>query len=289
MQPLALPKEGRNPIGFRDPRGEGDEVAHFMRLSGMYALLTKAEEQELALTLRQYGRSHPKGKAAHDRLTLANLRLVIAIAKKHQNRGLPFIELLMWGTVGLLKAVPKFDPDTDYKFSTYSYWWIRQEIGRALMNSASLIRKPCHIHEKRLRIQSAIAEKSRVAGQTLRLEDVVDEVELEAAQIRQIFALFRPVDSLDRSIRRHDDKDADETLMMFVDSADEYSAERSEQRLMIDQLLGKLPEMEAKVVRLRWLEGYTHQEIADSLGFANWHKAKRLCDKGMMLLRRLAI
>mgnify|MGYP002716400875 CR=1 FL=1 len=119
-----------------------DPVRMYLKEIGVVPLLTNEEEKELALAVEA------GDIEAKQRLAEANLRLVVSIAKRYLNRGLPFLDLIQEGAMGLNRATEKFDPDKGYKFSTYAYWWIRQAITRAIANDARTIRLPIHIVEK---------------------------------------------------------------------------------------------------------------------------------------------
>ena len=135
-----------------------DSIRDYLRAIGKTPLLTPAEELELAravqlmLPLLEIDTPTPeqltvinKGKQAKNRMIQANLRLVVTIAKKYQNRGLDLMDLVQEGSLGLERAVEKFDPTKGYKFSTYAYWWIRQSVTRALQIDSRTIRLPVHV------------------------------------------------------------------------------------------------------------------------------------------------
>ena len=149
---MAIPLKSMNSLA-------ADSVAHYLKSISKIPLLTPSEEIELAhhvqamkkllnvkevdLTLNQR-RCIRMGRRARDRMMAANLRLVVSIAKNYQNSGLDLLDLIQEGSIGLSRAVDKFDPLLGYKFSTYSYWWIRQSITRALDNQSRMIRLPSH-------------------------------------------------------------------------------------------------------------------------------------------------
>jgi RNA polymerase sigma factor, sigma-70 family len=152
-----------------------DAVGRFLKIIGRYSLLTAEEELHLAhqvqrmMALLEQRRQHEsledwsrrlgipleelqqilrQGEAAKKRMVECNLRLVVSIAKRYRNRGLPFLDLIQEGTIGLTRAVEKFDPTRGYKFSTYATWWIRQSVNRGIQNKGRLIRLPAHMYEK---------------------------------------------------------------------------------------------------------------------------------------------
>ena len=132
----------------------GDSLALYLREIGKVPLLTAADEMRLAKRVE-------KGDAAaRDHMIAANLRLVVSIAKNYRNRGLPFLDLIQEGTLGLVRAVEKFDWRRGFKFSTYATWWIRQAIQRGLANDGRTIRIPVHVVEKISKL--ARAERSLV-------------------------------------------------------------------------------------------------------------------------------
>ena len=174
-----------------------DALQLFLREAGRHPLLTAAQEVELA---KQIERGDPHAK---QRMIQSNLRLVVSIAKNYRNQGLPFLDLIQEGTLGLIRAVEKFDWRRGYKFSTYATWWIRQAVARALADKARTIRMPVHIVERLQKMNRAERQLWAALGREPTLEEIADEANLPLAA-GQGGAGRRPrVDLARRAGRRH--------------------------------------------------------------------------------------
>src|SRR5438270_8302338 len=145
---MVLQNKGISPIE-EAPREVPDALQLFLKDIGKIDLLTAAQEVELAKRIERGEHS------AKQEMVEANLRLVVSIAKKYRNQGVPFLDLIQEGTIGLVRAAEKFDYRKGFKFSTYATWWIRQAISRALADKARTIRIPIHIVERLNKIERA--------------------------------------------------------------------------------------------------------------------------------------
>jgi RNA polymerase primary sigma factor len=171
-----------------------DALQLFLREAGRHQLLTAAQEVELAKLIE---RGDP---AAKQRMIQSNLRLVVSIAKNYRNQGLPFLDLIQEGTLGLIRAVEKFDWRRGYKFSTYATWWIRQAVARALADKARTIRMPVHIVERLQKMNRAERNLWTQLGREPTLDEIAEEASLPIQQAREVKAAARAATSLDQPV-----------------------------------------------------------------------------------------
>lgn len=187
-----------------------DSIRDYLRAIGKTPLLNPAEELELAravqlmLPLLSLDTPTPaqlavigQGKQAKNRMIQANLRLVVTIAKKYQNRGLDLMDLVQEGSLGLERAVEKFDPTKGYKFSTYAYWWIRQSVTRALQIDSRTIRLPVHVQEKLSKIKTTTRELIGQLGRKPTADELSTAMKMTVAELRSLLSQQRQCASLD--------------------------------------------------------------------------------------------
>jgi RNA polymerase primary sigma factor len=176
-----------------------DALQLFLREAGRHPLLTAAQEVELAKRIE-------RGDAeAKQQMIQANLRLVVSIAKNYRNQGLPFLDLIQEGTLGLIRAVEKFDWRRGFKFSTYATWWIRQAVARALADKARTIRMPVHIVERLQKMNRAERTLWTQLGREPTLEEIAEEASLPLQQAKEVRAAARASASLDQPVGEQDD------------------------------------------------------------------------------------
>jgi RNA polymerase primary sigma factor len=223
-----------------------DSLRLYLREIGRVPLLTADQEVYLAKRIER------GDMAAKTQMIEANLRLVVSIAKGHLGRGLSFLDLIQEGSLGLIRAVEKFDYRRGYKFSTYATWWIRQAVTRAIADKARTIRIPVHMVE---RLNKVVQAERRLVQQLAREpdpEEIAAELELSADEVREILRMARVPVSLERPVG----EDGEASLGDFVE--DESAASPLEQaalalrRRALRQVLDSLPERERHVIELRY-------------------------------------
>src|SRR6201985_2425579 len=176
-----------------------DSLQLFLKDIGKVRLLTAQEEVDLAKRIERGDLD------AKQKMVESNLRLVVSIAKNYRNQGLPFLDLIQEGTLGLIRAVEKFDWRRGYKFSTYATWWIRQPVARALADKARTIRMPVHIVERMQKMNRAERTLWATLGREPTLEEIADEGHLPIEQAREVKAAARASASLDPPLGDQED------------------------------------------------------------------------------------
>ena len=226
-----------------------DPVKVYLKEIGRVPLLTPEEETELALKIQAGG---PEGEKAKQRLSEANLRLVVSIAKRYVGRGMQFLDLIQEGNLGLIKAVEKFDHTKGFKFSTYATWWIRQAITRAIADQARTIRIPVHMVETINKVKKVSSQLLHEYGHDPSAEEIAERLDMPVDKVREIMRVAQEPVSLETPIGEEEDSH----LGDFIPDDDApVPAEAASQTLLKEQLadvLKTLTPREEKVLRLRF-------------------------------------
>jgi RNA polymerase primary sigma factor len=258
------PDEAEVELDLRPAGTLTDSLQLFLNEIGRHSLLTASEEVALAKRIE-------KGDlAAKERMTNANLRLVVSIAKRYQGHGLPLLDLIQDGTIGLNRAVEKFDWRKGWKFSTYATWWIRQACQRAVANQSDTIRIPVHVQERRLKLRRARQQLEISLGRAPTIEELSEATELKPHHVEEALDAVEASVSLNQTIGDGDgelgDLFADRTVEDPVELAD-LSLEQKRVR----DALALLPDRERLVLELRFgfvqgEEGASLEQIGKKLG-----------------------
>ena len=220
-----------------------------------WATLSELSIAELKQALHQ-------GRRARDRMIQANLRLVVAVAKKYQQRGMELLDLVQEGTLGLERAVEKYDPTRGFRFSTYAYWWIRQGITRAIATQSRTIRLPVHVTEKLNRIKKAQRQIASEHGRLASVADLAKELGLSEEVIRLTLMRVPRSVSLDTRVGRDQDTELGD-LLEDGHATPEQALTKTQLHDDLEALLEELSGREAEVIRLRFgLEDDTPQTLS---------------------------
>ena len=223
-----------------------DPVKVYLKEIGRVPLLTPEEETALAMRIIE------GDAAAKKRLSEANLRLVVSIAKRYVGRGMQFLDLIQEGNLGLIKAVEKFDYTKGFKFSTYATWWIRQAITRAIADQARTIRIPVHMVETINKVKKVSSQLLHKNGHEPTAEEIADELGMQVDKVREIMRVAQEPVSLETPIGEEEDSHLGDFIPDDDAPAPADAASHTLLKEQLEEVLQSLTEREAKVLRLRF-------------------------------------
>ena len=226
-----------------------DPVKVYLKEIGRVPLLSPEEEINLALKIQAGG---PEGEKAKQRLSEANLRLVVSIAKRYVGRGMQFLDLIQEGNLGLIKAVEKFDHTKGFKFSTYATWWIRQAITRAIADQARTIRIPVHMVETINRLVRTSRQLLQELGREPTMEEIGKRVDMPAERVAEIMKMSQEPVSLETPVGEEEDSHLGDFIQDDHVTVPQDAAAYTLLHEQLMEVLGTLTEREQKVLRLRF-------------------------------------
>src|SRR5579885_1986378 len=237
-----------------------DPIQFYLRSIGRVKLLTAKEEIELAR------RVAAGDLLAKKRLVQANLRLVVSVAKKYQGRGLPFLDLIQEGNLGLIRAAEKFDPERGYKFSTYATWWIRQGITRALADKSRTIRVPVHMVETINNLRKTTRRLSQELGRRPNMEELAGALKVTIGKVKEVLAANRLPLSLDTPYGEDEDNSLAELVEDENSTPPEVSTETQLMSRDIRGVLSTLTPREREILVLRFGLNDGQQRTLEQVG-----------------------
>jgi RNA polymerase primary sigma factor len=239
-----------------------DSLQLFLKEIGRVPLLTAAQEVELAKRIER------GDDAAKRHMVEANLRLVVSIAKRYRNQGLPFLDLIQEGTIGLVRAAEKFDYRRGFKFSTYATWWIRQAVARALADKARTIRMPVHVVEKLNRITRAERKLRTEYHRDPTPEEIATELGLEVDEVTAILRSAQTPISLEKPVGDDEESEFGHFLQDDSAPAPDEAADLAMRKESLRRILESLSYRERRVLELRYGLDGQHPRTLDEVGRA---------------------
>jgi RNA polymerase primary sigma factor len=224
----------------------GDSLQLFLKDIGKVSLLTAAQEVELAKRIER------GDHRAKQEMVEANLRLVVSIAKRYRNQGLPFLDLIQEGTIGLVRAAEKFDYRKGFKFSTYATWWIRQAVARALADKGRTIRMPVHVVEKLNKILRTERKLRAERGREPTSVEIAADLEMSVEEVEQIRRTAQAPVSLEKPVGDDDDSEFGHFLEDDSEPLPDDVADQTMRNEALTRVLGMLADRERRILELRY-------------------------------------
>ncbi len=284
-----------------------DTIGLYLKEMGRVPLLSNEEEAELAKRLeagisasKKYWKDPNHNRAAdwyalmqqgtdaRDHIIRANTRLVVSIAKKYMNRGVPFLDLIQEGNLGLMKAVEKFDYRRGFRFSTYATWWIRQTITRAIADQGRTIRVPVHMSDRIRRLYRVVRDLEQQNGRKPDIQEIAREMNMDPRKVQWMLRVSWQPLSLEQPVG----EDEDSELGNFIENdSTPTPAQSTHDKLLhekIEELLGTLTPREARILRLRFGlqngKSYTLEEVGEKFGLTR-ERIRQIEGKALRRLR----
>jgi RNA polymerase primary sigma factor len=262
-----------------------DALQLFLKDVGRVDLLTAAQEVELAKRIER------GDHRAKQEMVEANLRLVVSIAKRYRNQGLPFLDLIQEGTIGLVRAAEKFDYRKGFKFSTYATWWIRQAVARALADKARTIRMPVHVVEKLNKIVRSERKLRAELGREPNAGEIARDLELTLDEVEQIRRTAQSPVSLEKPVGDEEESEFGHFITDDSVPLPEEAAEVTLRKEALEQILSQLSERERRVLELRYGLNGEHPCTLDEVGRAfnvTRERIRQIENQSLKKLRALA-
>ena len=262
-----------------------DALQLFLKDVGRVDLLTAAQEVELAKRIER------GDHRAKQEMVEANLRLVVSIAKRYRNQGLPFLDLIQEGTIGLVRAAEKFDYRKGFKFSTYATWWIRQAVARALADKARTIRMPVHVVEKLNKIVRSERKLRAELGREPLAFEIARDLELTPEEVEQIRRTAQSPVSLEKPVGDEEESEFGHFITDESVPLPEEAAEVSLRKETLEKILSQLSQRERKVLELRYGLNGEHPRTLDEVGRAfnvTRERIRQIENQSLKKLRALA-
>ena len=264
-----------------------DSVKTYLKEIGKYPLLTR--EEELALGEIMTGGEPREAENARNKLIESNLRLVVSVAKKYSGRGLGFLDLVQEGNTGLIKASERYDPSKGFKFSTYSTWWIKQAMTRAIADKSRTIRVPVHIYESMNRVRSAENRLLSENGTPPTASELAEFLGMRVEEVREVRRIIAQEPfSLETPIGDEEESRLGDFIPDTESETPEEAAEQTAIREQLDRVLLTLSDREAMVVRLRYglYDGkiWTLEQVGERFGITR-ERVRQIEAKAIRRLR----